>query len=579
MTEGKEEKQPDQLDEVQECLEHLLSKENLAEDAFLKRRMNAQLYIPLCVLANHHSIARFGQAATLDTLLKAAERSTEVTLDTENLAVRPVMRQKRNTVILHALPDDVAEEELHELFKAAPETLCSVKPDVNHTAFITFQTDEAAQTVALWLRSQKLRGESVKCAIKTEHVVRSFFPAQHVPTEPAWAAPGGKGQGMGWQAPWCPMMAWDVGDMSDTCGFDGEGSTQQMNEVGAGSDDKGLAANEEVEVGYMHEFRSYPRQTIIEVCSSMREVTKPESFAKLEREDKNIALFRTSPCKDWAPLPTPMMSFVSSMLGSEGRKNTGGEEQDDHSGTGGSRRRSSRPPRKASSGRGGSDAGGDGGGKGAQQHHSTGGGGGSSNMGAQWGGHVGRSGSSGPRETRSHDWSGWDWSAAGMETSWASERSDSRWRTSSRKGLGWGEWYGQVWQEKTTAPRGDTWEPKVSQAEGKVDDIEGASSGEKPDGEGEAGRPADGGSAVGGEASVVSKISAGPSGEGTPVAMAAAVQTWAEKVSSPGRPSPGSKAAAALVEAVVDVPEAPAAPARPAAQSWADKVRLGSSGK
>lgn len=70
----------------------------------------------------------------------------------------------------------------------------------------------------------------------------------------------------------------------------------------------------------------------------MGEVTKPESYAKLEKEKGDLALFRQSPYKDWAPLPTPMITFASSVLdGEDGgkgerRKKGGGKGKGEDSG-------------------------------------------------------------------------------------------------------------------------------------------------------------------------------------------------------------------------------------------------------
>jgi len=163
------------LDVVQGRLEELLSKQNLTEDAYIQQNMNAQMYIPLAILASHQLLGGLG--VDIGMLLAAARRSDKLGVDEENFMVRPLLKPRRNTLILHDLPEGISEGELRELFAASPESLSAVKPDVNHTAFVTFKTDEAAQSAALWLRSQTLRGASIKCAVKSEHFLRSFFPA------------------------------------------------------------------------------------------------------------------------------------------------------------------------------------------------------------------------------------------------------------------------------------------------------------------------------------------------------------------------------------------------------------------
>jgi len=77
------------------------------------------------------------------------------------------------------------------------------------------------------------------------------------------------------------------------------------------------------EPGYTHEYRKYSRQYIIEVCNGMDDRVKPESYEKCEKND--VALFRSSPCKDWAPLPTPMTTFASNFFDNE-RKGSSAQE-------------------------------------------------------------------------------------------------------------------------------------------------------------------------------------------------------------------------------------------------------------
>merc|ERR1719460_1277386 len=80
------------------------------------------------------------------------------------------------------------------------------------------------------------------------------------------------------------------------------------------------------EPGYTHEYRKYSRQYIIEVCNAMDDIIKPESYERCEKND--VALFRSSPCKDWAPLPTPMATFASSFFGDD-RRGSDAQEGDE----------------------------------------------------------------------------------------------------------------------------------------------------------------------------------------------------------------------------------------------------------
>mmetsp|Transcript_3996 Transcript_3996/g.9299 ORF Transcript_3996/g.9299 Transcript_3996/m.9299 type:complete len:523 (+) Transcript_3996:169-1737(+) len=344
------------LDAIQGRLEELLSKQNLTEDAFIQQNMNAQMYIHISSLLLHHRVGSL-EGASVESLLQAAQKSEKLGVDEESMMIRPLLKPRRNTLILHDLPEDVTEEELRELFATGPEdeALTSVKLDVNHTAFAAFKNDEAAQTVALWLRSAKLRDAAIKCAVKSEHVMRSFFPA--VPTsatmQPYMAVP----QQMMWGSPWIAVSpeVWEAGGWPQGAegqveeafpakGKDAKGGKGAGRKRKGGGSFSGIEAqlqqeafaealqqhevepvenqeeeeDEIMEEGYKHEFRLYSRDDIMEVCNKMSLVEKPESYAVIEQEDKDTHLFREQPFKDWVPLPTPQMFFASSFA--EGRR-------------------------------------------------------------------------------------------------------------------------------------------------------------------------------------------------------------------------------------------------------------------
>lgn len=466
---GAAESSPGDEDALTKRLETLFSRDEFFKDPFIKQNVNAQMEIPVCILAGHPKLAELGEKANVDSLLEAAKRSDRVELDTEKMLIRPSLKPKRNTLILHGLLEGVDEAELRQLFEGSPEgkNLVSVKPDVNHTAFVAFTGDGEATNVALWLRSQKLRGETVKCSIKSETFHRGFFaptappPVPIDPKEAMYAMSGHQAQmwlyspGM-WAQPdptidrsaWANedgSMQWAPGESADGSGMwapgegdfggkakgkmKGKGKDKGFFDKGKGKGKpKGKGAGpfggmehqvgsaggmppmqEEApigqppeddfgpEPGYEREFRKYSRDQIIEICSGMAEVAKPESFSRIEAKDEGVALFRQSPCKDWAPLPAPQ------------------------------------PPFNDRRGSAGDDAGGE-----ADEG---------------WGKRGGRKGQKGGwnRQSSEHEQGEWDeaewWAWDGW---WGDEARGSR-RRSGGKGRGqWGEWQGpeQRWVQK-----------------------------------------------------------------------------------------------------------------------------------
>lgn len=357
------------LKKIQEKLDYLMTKENLQEDSFIQMNMDAQMNIPICILAGHEKFEEMGKIVDVSSLYDAALKSEHVVVDKVAMQVKPIIKSKRNTVILHDLPDQIPIEELQELFEKSPsaEKLKSIKPDVNSTAFVTFEDDSAAQNAALWLRSQKLRGASVKCSMKSEQFLRSFFPMKPVPNfqtygVPAWAAAwtgqwaswqpqadgkDGKGtqkggfkggEGMG-PSPHGPPMTKGKGKSQGSQGWWGKGMEGKGHKGGEMMSPTALAGegafqgettNEQVEIeddsGYKHEFRRYTRQQIMEICGKMELVEKPESYKKMEA-NSDIALFSQQANKDWAPLPTPLGSF----MGSESRRTDESDTADEES--------------------------------------------------------------------------------------------------------------------------------------------------------------------------------------------------------------------------------------------------------
>lgn len=405
---GNENKEPEEplIDTLQKRLEELLSKPNLEKDAYIQQHMNAQMYIPLAIVARHTSICVLGDdKIIIETAKEAAKRSDKFSVDDDGLMVRPLLKPRRNTLILHDLPEVFPEEELKALFNSSPESEAfqSLKPDVNNTAFVSFKTDDAAQNCALWLRSQKLQGNEIKCAMKAEHFVRSFFPAtgSGAPDQSpfmgpqnnqAWGYPGWMTGNMAWTPgsqgemfgdPAMGNMGWSddywgdgmaMGAKGSKGSWDGKGDGKGKSPKGKGkgkgrmrgslggsfSQDSAFESGSDFaspqmppmaqpdgelleEPGYEHNFRKYSRHYIIEICNGMEDIVKPESFEKCERND--VALFRATPCKDWAPLPTPMNTFSANFFGDDRRGSTDGDSE---------MGRSDRPRKESKGGKGGS---------------------------------------------------------------------------------------------------------------------------------------------------------------------------------------------------------------------------------
>ncbi|CAE7029761.1 Poll [Symbiodinium natans] len=104
------EEREESVRKVREKLEFLLSRDNLQEDCFIQMNMDSQMQIPIPILAGHQQFEEMGHVADIATLFDAALSSEHVIVDKESMQIKPILKSKRNTVILHDLPEAIPQE-------------------------------------------------------------------------------------------------------------------------------------------------------------------------------------------------------------------------------------------------------------------------------------------------------------------------------------------------------------------------------------------------------------------------------------------------------------------------------------
>lgn len=109
-------------------LEYYFSRRNLATDSFLVSQMNAELFVPVAVVAQFAKI----QALTTDEalLLDVMKSSPHLIVDDTQRRVRPNFQIQRNTLILRDIPSDADPSASRVSFH-----YCSHCSHLDHTAF------------------------------------------------------------------------------------------------------------------------------------------------------------------------------------------------------------------------------------------------------------------------------------------------------------------------------------------------------------------------------------------------------------------------------------------------------------
>jgi hypothetical protein len=165
---------------IRKQIEYYFSKENLQQDAFLTSHMDANMSVPIAVVMKFSKI----RALTHDeeVLVKSLEGSSVTVADGRIKA--SVKAGGRSTIILRDIPSDAPEEEVKEIFAYdGAKHVSSLRSDIGDTWFVVMDSEEDAKDTLIDLRLKKrtFRGQPVKGRMKSETMVRSFYPVQTAP--------------------------------------------------------------------------------------------------------------------------------------------------------------------------------------------------------------------------------------------------------------------------------------------------------------------------------------------------------------------------------------------------------------
>ncbi|CAM9691157.1 unnamed protein product, partial [Discosporangium mesarthrocarpum] len=192
-------------------VEFYFSRQNLQTDGFLVSQMNAQMCVPVSVIAQFPKI----QALTTDpTIIKDSVKDSSVCTVTPD-GIKPNIKQERNTIILREIPSNTPQEKVRELFTGdGIAQIKSIRSDVGDTWFVTMDSEDDALSTILALRGKAFDGKPIKARLKSENILRSFFP---VPTasevQPTAAAAAGAAGPYGMGPAGMPGMPYGMPNM------------------------------------------------------------------------------------------------------------------------------------------------------------------------------------------------------------------------------------------------------------------------------------------------------------------------------------------------------------------------------
>lgn len=168
---------PTLIEAVKKQVEYYFSKENLQSDVFLQSQMDAQMSVSIAVIMK---FAKMKALTTDEAVVRRAVQESSLTLVNNRIKAN-IKASSRSTIILRDVPANTPEEEVRDIFNYdGARPIVSLRSDIEDTWFVNFEVEEDAKQTLLDLRMKKrtFRGASVKARIKTEQVVRSYYPVQ-----------------------------------------------------------------------------------------------------------------------------------------------------------------------------------------------------------------------------------------------------------------------------------------------------------------------------------------------------------------------------------------------------------------
>lgn len=116
-----------------------------------------------------------------EALFREALAASSLTVLDNNRIKANLKTGGRSTIILREIPSDAPIEEVKEIFNfVGCKPIGSVKSEIGDMWYIVMENEQDAKDTILDLRMKKrtFRGASIKSRLKTESVVRSFYPVQ-----------------------------------------------------------------------------------------------------------------------------------------------------------------------------------------------------------------------------------------------------------------------------------------------------------------------------------------------------------------------------------------------------------------
>jgi len=187
------------LEAIQKQVEYYFSKQNLANDVYLVSQMDAQMFVPLDIIASFKGVQRLTMDSAL--IMSAVKTSKALLLDETGPfpKMRPNVTSERSTLILREVPSATPQEEVKALFGEHAAEIDTIRSEIGDNWYVNFTGEPAAMVALEHLQKQTFNDQPVRARIKSESFIRSFYAQQsengayQQPVYSGYKGKGGKG--------------------------------------------------------------------------------------------------------------------------------------------------------------------------------------------------------------------------------------------------------------------------------------------------------------------------------------------------------------------------------------------------
>lgn len=145
-------------------------RQNLVNDTFLVSQMDADLYVPISLVANFRRVREW--TMDIDFIVQTLRDSSAVTVDESGTKVKPNISVQRNTVIWRDVPE-CTQDEINDLLKELNSPpVQSIKQDIGNMWYFTFESEDDALKLLLGVRGKSFKGQAIAARMKSEPVLR-----------------------------------------------------------------------------------------------------------------------------------------------------------------------------------------------------------------------------------------------------------------------------------------------------------------------------------------------------------------------------------------------------------------------